>query len=186
MSDESKERPSEPEVSDKMRERLSQAKDVMRLGFGKLFEGVQKVIFHKEEEVLYDDGSEGQPISGEAILTRVIYAVFAVYGIVAGFLMQNYAASLILQFSAWAAGVDITSSRIPSSPLTIIASIIIVGVVYLAGLVLEGLIYMLFKKLAAPRLYDGLQTVQIGFMYGILLIIVFTILGILLPVNVFL
>ena len=47
MSDESKERPSEPEVSDKMRGRLSQAKDVMRLGFGKLFEGVQNVIFHK-------------------------------------------------------------------------------------------------------------------------------------------
>lgn len=181
MADDLKKSPVENDDSDKVIVFFKNVKRVGILSFKKVFD-----LFVKRDELLYDDGSDEMSVPLDIVLRRIIYGVFIGYGFLMGFLMQNYASSLIIRFSAWAAGVEITSSNIPSSPLTIIVSIVVIFVIYLAGIVGQMLIYMLFKKLFASKMYNGLQDVQIGFMYGVLLILLTTILGILIPYNIFL
>lgn len=147
---------------------------------------VRKLFSREEEDVVYDDGSGRPEVAKDVLAQRTIRLTFGIYGSISGLLMQNYAAYLIRAFNAWAAGVKITSSDIPSSALTILMAIVIVGIVYTAGVVIAGFLYFSFKKVFVSALDDVEQSCQEGFMLCVLAMIVATILGILLPWNLFL
>lgn len=173
----------------KSKEFIDNGFHILGVCFDKIKYGLQKVLpflDDPDEEALYDDGTGKEHVSGEVIVTRFVNTVFIVYGLLGGYFMQQYTEYLFRKFAAWTVGVSLATENIPATPITIIVDILIVFMIYTAGIVIMTLFYFIFKWTVSKRVYEGLQMCQVGFMYGILCIVFMTLLWIVLPFNIFL
>lgn len=142
-----------------------------------------------EEDPLYDCDAEDQGTwTPNRIAVWIINGVNIVYGLVGGFLTQNYLAYRSLRFMAFAAGVDFSDmiDRSYATPLTVCMDIVFFFCFYLALVVIQSIFYVFLKWVFREKLRDPAQQCQIGFMYGVLCIVLSGLVGILVPFNVFL
>lgn len=168
-----------------------------KLGSGLKYIGqvFQKSMYHllhifepDEEDPLYDcDAEDKGTWTPNRIATWVVNGVNVVYGLIGGFLTQNYLAYRSLKFMAFAKGVEFSkmTSRMYPTPLTICMDIVFFFCFYIALIVIQGLLYVGLKFLLQEKLYDPKEQCQVGFMYGILCIVISGLIGILVPFNVF-
>lgn len=155
----------------------------------------QKTFYHlihifqpDEEDPLYDcDAQDNGVWTPNRIATWIVNGVNIVYGLVGGFLTQNYLAYRSLKFMAFAAGIDFAkmTSRSNPTPLTVCMDIVFFFCFYLALIVVQGILYVVLKFLLKEKLFDAKEQCQVGFMYGVLCIVVSGLIGILVPFNVF-
>lgn len=155
---------------------MKQIVSAVRLLIGKI---------RKDENVLWDDGANNNIANADEMKGIIINVVFIVYGLIAGFIAQNYSAYLCRKFAAWACGVGIASEYIVTSPLTTIMSGVIILVVYTGSFVCEGLIYWIFKLLYEKDLYNGKEQMQVAYVYGLLTNLLMSLICFMIPGNVF-
>lgn len=160
--------------------------EAMMLCFENIASFIRRKTHSADESELWDDGEGGYADTQEDAAVSLMNWTFIIYGVLAGFVAQNYAGFAIRSFSTWAAGVSLTSPGDYSSPLTIIVSCLIVFGVYVAVMVLHLLIYVVFKLTVTSLIYDGKQLAQIAFSYGLLAIIAASLISLALPGNFFL
>lgn len=157
--------------------------------FKECFEIIGSMIpFLKKDdayELEYDDGSDSMELSSEVVWTWLIYWLFIVYGIIAGFIAQNVTAYLCDKFACWSVGIALQPHDAPVTPVTTLMSILITFCVYLTIVVIMSFLYFILKWIFQNKIYEGVQVCQVGFMFGVIFIIAFTFIGVILPINLF-
>lgn len=156
--------------------------------FVKSIKNIFKVFHPDEEDPLYDyDAVDKGKWTPNRICTWVVNGVNITYGLIGGFIMQNYLAYRSLRFIAFAAGVDFATmhDRSLASPVTVLMDIVFFFVFYLSLIVMQAIFYVVFKFLFQEHLFDPEDTCQVGFMYGVLCIVLSSLIGIVVPINVF-
>ena len=167
-------------VSDKKKSRHSSLSQLM-------LDLWHKMPFVKYEEPAYYNGMEDDGPSEDSVKTHLIYIIMGVYGSVAGFFACQYCKYLSQRFGCLAWGIEFTSRKIQHyGVFHYLVDIIAVFVVYFLVGTLGVLLNTLLKMLWAKDIYQGQEVCQIGMMYGLVFMVVVSLIMLIIPWNIFL
>lgn len=161
--------------------------------FGKLFVRAISMIVRQfrdidDDEDLYDLNAESEgEWSPERVRIWVINGVNIALGLIGGFFVQNYLSYRSLRFMAFAAGVDFAdlNGRVLSSPITILVDIMFFLAFYFGLAIIFTFAYHVMVFLFKKDLMDCKEICQLGYMYGVMCTVISSLLGIILPFNIF-
>lgn len=163
------------------------------LSVGKIFIKSIEMIIRQFRDIeddgnLYDlDAVDEGEWSPERVKIWIINGVNIATGLIGGFLVQNYLSYRSLRFMAFAAGVDFSElhGRTLASPITILVDIMFFLAFYLALGIVFTFFYHVMHFLFKRDLMDCKEICQVGYMYGVMCAVISTLLGIILPFNIF-
>lgn len=134
----------------------------------------------------YDLAIDEVIVSPYALQEKVCTIIFLVYGFLCGIFGEQYAEYICKSFNAYCMHHSLSSDNITSSPLTMLGDIVISCSIYFVIITLGFVMYNIMKCVFLKDAGDEeIEKLQIAMMYGLLEIVLLSLLFFILPFNIF-
>ena len=143
--------------------------------------------FLQKKESLWDDGSENPGVDVNDAKGHLIYVIMSIYGAIGGFFACQYCKYLHQRFACLAWNIPLTSRPVKSYGVpNLVADFICISLVYAFALTVGWLLDRLLKIIFQDKMPQCREVCDIALMYGILFMVLVSIILLFLPFNIFL
>lgn len=147
----------------------------------------QTIPFFREEESLWDDGTDNKKTNLDDERGKFIYRIFTIYGVLSGLIACHYCKFMHQKVNCQLWNIPLTSKHVNCySVIGFLSDCMIFAFVYAFALLLGVVLWAVIKTLYAKTFKNVEEYASAGMMYGLLALVITTIITAFIPFSIFL